>query len=222
MPRANSPNAARSERRPRWPTLFLALLCCMGTPWGGCARENRYRVLSFFFDGVPDPNAPSPIAETDQGGWSTTRPGGPRSGMGSVHKPFADNQCTACHKESPQGGFALSAVNPNICLDCHQPVMQQYAVMHAPVVAKACLWCHNPHDSPAKSLLREPPPGICTQCHEKGLLSSKPPEHLLTDSKCLECHVAHGADKRNLLRASISPATPSTPPASLPAPGGVP
>ena len=57
----------------------------------GCADpQKRYEVLSFFFDGVPDPTAPKK---------QSSRLGG--SGRRTVvHKPFADNLCNSCHQNT--------------------------------------------------------------------------------------------------------------------------
>jgi predicted CXXCH cytochrome family protein len=90
-------------------------------------------------------------------------------------------------------------------------------MIHAPVAAKACLWCHNPHESGLPALLRDPAPTVCVQCHEKDLLGPKPPEHLLPDSKCLDCHLGHGGVKKYQLRADVQPGPPPT---TVPTGGG--
>lgn len=202
--------------------LGLLLFGLMGL-WTGCTPEKRYKVLSFLFDGVPDPNAPVVRSAGSGDEASTTQPtAGNRGPVQSIHKPFADNQCSSCHKSDTTGGYEVSAVNPTICLDCHQTVTTQHPVMHAPVVSKACLWCHSPHDSPTTALLREPPPGVCTQCHDRDLLGPKPPEHLQPSVNCLECHVAHGSEKRNLLRKNVAILNPPASPTTQPAEGGRP
>ena len=212
MSDGNRPIAGRWSAR-RWGMLIILVLLC--TAWIGCSTKKNYKLLSFFFDGVPDPNAPPhPVGQPDAVG----AVGKPTLPVLSTHKPFGDNNCTACHKGGREAGFELSAVNASICMDCHEKVLRAYPMMHAPVAARACLWCHNPHDSPSPSLLRDPAPAVCTQCHEKELLGAKPPEHLLPDAKCLDCHIGHGGVKRYQLRADLP--TGTTRPTSIPAGGG--
>jgi len=63
--------------------LGLVLMAGCGSP-----RE-RYRVLSYFFDGVPDPDAVKRVVN-DQG---VSVPVVAR--VVTQHKPYADNQCDA-------------------------------------------------------------------------------------------------------------------------------
>jgi len=197
---------------------FALLLACV-VLWGGCSVKKHYKLLSFFFDGVPDPNAPvKPAGESD----AVSAVGKAKLPTLSVHRPYAENKCGACHKGEPSAIFESSALNSDVCMECHRKVLTGYPLMHAPVASKACLWCHNPHDSPQPALLREPTPTVCTQCHEKQLLGPKPPEHLLPDSRCLDCHQGHGGTKRYFVRSELPPpaARPSSRPTTAPSGGG--
>ena len=227
MDSTNRPNTSRCARR--WGVVFcyLAVAAFGLSWWTGCGSpEKRYKVLSFFFDGVPDPHAPKVAVRPGEAAAAAV--GKVRPLVASVHKPFADNNCAACHKGGPESGFELSAINSNVCITCHERVLHEYPIMHAPVSALACMWCHNPHDSPQPALLREPAPAVCTQCHEKDLLGPKTPEHLLKDSKCLDCHLGHGGVKPYQLRSDLPIATalpttaPSAPPTSAPSPTSAP
>lgn len=205
-------------RRRLWSRTFAAasvlFFMCLAGLWAGCTPTKRYQVLSIFFDGVPDPNAPPPKVNTFEE-FPTEKPGKPRTVLASTHKPFADNNCAPCHKSNPQTAFEVSAFNTDQCLECHKSILKKYPVMHAPVAAKACLWCHEPHEAPAPHLLREPAPPVCVQCHEKELLSPLPPEHLAAKQSCLDCHTAHGGERHGLLRAQSLPTTlPTTKPAA--------
>src|SRR5689334_20334989 len=80
----------RGARRP-WPILSCLAIACF---WAGCTAQKKYQVLSFFFDGVPDPNAPR--------GASGGRGPGEANGtfqplVASTHKPFVEEKCDACH-----------------------------------------------------------------------------------------------------------------------------
>ena len=51
---------------------ILALALMPATLWLGCSVEKNYKILSFFFDGVPDPNAPVPLVTLAEG-WALHR-----------------------------------------------------------------------------------------------------------------------------------------------------
>lgn len=176
-----------------------AALCC----WAGCSVERDYRTLSIFFDGVPDPHAKA----TTQ---NSITPGVPKPGqaaksarvVASTHKPFAEEKCTACHA-NPTQVFA-SALNADLCLKCHDKVMNEHPAMHGPIVGKACLWCHEPHDSSYPSLLKTTDASVCLQCHERATLSTRVEAHRATTGSCLDCHYGHGGDRPPFLRASAT------------------
>ena len=165
----------------------------------GCADpQKRYEVLSLFFDGVPDPNAPQKqAAKASSTGRRTV-----------VHKPFADNLCNSCHQNSTDI-FARAQVPQDVCLNCHGNVPTQHAVMHGPVVNNACQMCHSPHSSAVPHLLKQPAPAVCTQCHEPDAMQAM---HLRMpfDPKqsCIECHSGHGGADHKLLLATTQPVIP--------------
>ena len=185
---------------------FAAALCC----WAGCSVERDYRVLSTFFDGVPNPNAKAATQ-------SSSTPGLARAGqankgtrvIASTHKPFSEEKCTACHAE-PTQVFA-SALNSDLCMKCHQKVMDAYPSMHGAVVGKACLWCHEPHESAFPALLKTTDASICIQCHERPSLSTRVDAHRLDVGSCLDCHGGHGGDRPPFLHASSAASRPTTP-----------
>lgn len=184
-----------------WRTTILVAVCggLLGM-WLGCTPQKRYQVLSFFFDGVPNPDAP--VADS---GKTATAGTGPRIAGGAglfVHKPFGQQQCAACHG-SPSGGD-IAALDAGKCLECHKSVPTRYTRMHGPVVAGVCLWCHAPHESTHPALLRASGQEICTQCHEYEVLPASPPAHQDRQRDCLSCHVAHGSNQRMLLRATAT------------------
>ena len=207
-----SPNPPEKPRR--WPGRVLV--------WGlgfviwlaiGCSHQNRYKVLSFFFDGVPDPNKPAVASATSENGAPIT------VGIVSTHKPYAAGKCDACHQSTGEEvGSAQTVIDSSVCMKCHQTEIQKHAVMHAPVAAGACLFCHNPHNSALPHLLSTPAPALCTQCHDRSLLGGNPPEHLSESSQCLDCHVGHGEDKRGFLLRAVLPksSAPRPPGAATP------
>lgn len=173
---------------------MLAAPVCVGVAglvWSGCSVEKNYALLSFFFDGVPNPNA-LPIMST-AGNPAFIR----QSPTYSGHKPFLEDRCVDCHGS----GFTTSGVTASVCMKCHGEVPQEYPRMHGPVPAGACLWCHVPHESAWAHLLKAPSRDVCAQCHDATLLSSaKVPEHQDQSRQCLECHYGHGGTSAYFLR----------------------
>jgi predicted CXXCH cytochrome family protein len=180
--------------------LGLVLLAGCGTP-----RE-RYRVLSYFFDGVPDPDAVKRV--TNAGGVQV--PVLARTVI--QHKPYADNQCDVCHR-SARGEIQEFSEAYKQCVKCHKTVSNERVLMHGPVAREECRWCHAPHESAEPALLKDTPVKVCVQCHDKELLGPNPPEHLDGTTSCLDCHYGHGGDGRYFLKP---------PPTSQPAPASAP
>lgn len=194
-----------------WSAVLLGM--AVGGVLVGCGPD-RYRILSFFFDGVPDPNAPSGF----EGRQVARAPSG-RIVYG--HQPFVDDQCDACHQNTDDI-FARAQVRKDVCLDCHGSVMTQHAVVHGPVLHNVCTLCHAPHQALHEHLLRAAAPDICTQCHVASSLGSMPPPHLEPDSDCLSCHSGHGGPDRQFLKtgsgaplATAAGVEPQAPPAAM-------
>ena len=171
----------------------------------GCTDpQKRYQVLSFFFDGVPDPNAPKMQSSKS----------GARGGRTVVHKPFADNLCNSCHQNSTDI-FARAQVREDVCLNCHSNVPTQYAVMHGPVVNNACQMCHSPHSSALPHLLKQPAPALCAQCYDAdAMLVMHQRQPIDSKQSCIDCHSGHGGSNHKLLLAR--PAAPATRPTPAP------
>lgn len=171
--------------------LLLLLLGC-GTP------QQRYKVLSFFFDGVPDPNAPKGTVASASGGKPSY-----------LHNPFANGKCNACHQsEDP---FSPPHVTAATCLACHTQVPGEYPLLHGPVASGQCQFCHTPHQSTEPHLLKLSSPRICQQCHEPGSISPKVAEHTDPKADCMSCHSGHGGSDRHFLKASYTPAPATAP-----------
>ncbi|CAN5464541.1 hypothetical protein BH10PLA1_BH10PLA1_03230 [soil metagenome] len=183
--------------------------CVIGlmTVWIGCTAQRRYRVLSVFFDGVPDPNAPKLV----RGGRGVNGNGDIVVLVSHIHKPYADGNCEACHTGGTDSVFRVSsglAIDSSVCLKCHEKVLREFPVMHGPVTAVECLRCHTPHESNSDHLLATASPRVCVQCHTPELLGLKPAAHRDKTADCLTCHFAHGGPQHRLLReATTRPAT---------------
>lgn len=190
--RSSSPETQSSSVRRRAGLLSLSLIIAVA--WLGCSVEKHYDLLSFFFDGVPDPNF---TLESDPEAF-VLRTGG----KFFMHQPFANDNCGECHANPAE--LNLSRDDSSMCLKCHESTLAEYTFMHGATVGMACLWCHDPHRSPYENLLRAQPPELCRQCHNPSL-TSRPEvsEHVQTETECLECHSGHGGSSRYFLKSSI-------------------
>ena len=180
----------------------IAILLLAAT-WVGCTPQKKYQVLSFFFDGVPDPNAPPGSAAEAANLAATARL---RHVPAYRHKPFVEGICQPCHLQNLD--VDLAHVKEE-CLSCHPQVEGQFAVMHRPLVTGQCLWCHAPHESELPHLLRADSANLCVQCHDPRMLSPQPIQHTQPSGNCLSCHAGHGGSTPALLRPqpTTSPAT---------------
>lgn len=185
----------------------LGLFVCL-TVLGCSTPQQRYKVLSFFFDGVPDPDAPKAVRRSSAPG---ARPV-------FIHKPYEEKKCDACHLNTDDI-FARAKVKADMCYTCHPKVLDQYEKIHGPVAAGQCMMCHAAHASGEPHLVRVPAPRLCTQCHEPGTFSPNPVEHQDPKANCLACHSGHGGPDLRFLKVASIPAT--QPVAAAPAEGGV-
>jgi predicted CXXCH cytochrome family protein len=110
----------------------------------------------------------------------------------SVHKPFGEGRCTACHDpHGTKNEKSLVAIVPQLCFKCHDPKSPRLAEVHRGFsLAEAnCAACHDPHGSNGLHLMysvsHEPyGAGNCKACHAPGsgkLVASQP-------ELCLRCH----------------------------------
>lgn len=173
---------------------LLALLCTQCTP------EQRYRTLSFFFDGVPNPSATPVAATAELSEDELPRPiAGPKIEPVSKHKPFAEEKCDDCHAGATEG----TQITPDsrvLCARCHTTFGKSWTVWHGPAAAWACTECHSGHESENKALLLQPVPQLCAKCHDLGAASflASNEAHAGKDD-CTRCHNPHGAVNNSLL-----------------------
>jgi predicted CXXCH cytochrome family protein len=173
----------------------------------------RHKALTFFFDGVPPlttettgtemgPPRPVSMPASDANGEGGT--GKPKE-VWYVHQPTKEpNDCSSsCHGKMAKGEWGLPEFkkkSPAMCYDCHEEVAKAKGFMHGPVAVGDCLFCHTPHRSPNKYLLKEKDPELCYKCHQKlwiMTISGHTGEDL---SSCLSCHEGHVGSTVSLLR----------------------
>ena len=166
-----------------------------------CDESRRYEVITFFFDGVEpsgalklgdesvDTNSPAPAEEAAGPIWY-------------VHEPRKD--CTVCHgrrgqRRNTARAFLVLPV-PQLCYDCHEDRMVRGPNVHGPVAVGQCLFCHNPHKSQVKYLLKGPVPELCYLCHDTDAVEAIPAHSVRELASCIDCHDPHASMERPLLK----------------------
>lgn len=145
-------------------------------------------MLSFFFDGVPNPDEKkAEVGKIDE-----------RKAQASIyreHGPYAAKQCGGCHD---RGSNRLVVPKQELCFQCHTlDIRKKY--IHGPLASGGCTVCHQPHGSNYAFLLVAEPKEFCLYCHAKEDVARNP-VHSDMDMQCTMCHDAHGSNERYLLR----------------------
>ncbi|MFN8165552.1 MAG: cytochrome c3 family protein [Bacteroidia bacterium] len=161
-----------------------------------CTPEKHFRTLSFFFDGVPDPNKKpdSLLLATNDTSHLQVKKAEQES---FDHKPYAEDKCESCHEK----GFSnrLLIPQPDLCYTCHRDFRQMYASLHGPVASGNCTACHNQHTGKYKYLLMQKGQDICLYCHQKNQVFANKLHKDVGDKNCTECHSPHGGSNRGML-----------------------
>ncbi len=167
-----------------------------------CNPSKRYRVLTFFFDGVPPPNATPQVGYARIGGNVPVEETDAKSNKRILalyaHPPFRENRCGGCH--SQETGELIRTPDKGLCFMCHQKPQAQFTYVHGPVAVNACLVCHHHHTSPNKKLLLYDETETCLQCHDLGDLGEGSHHQALDMRVCTQCHHAHGGSNRFFLK----------------------
>lgn len=210
----------RRARAWLWRGATVVLLLAVPT----ACSASRYELLSFFFDGVPDPNAPQPkvAAPVLPLVKRTVNPDAPPPVKLTMHQPYAEQKCDACHRgagdKSKQraGAFAIGNLSQlvmpieQLCLSCHAP--RPDAFQHAPALLGDCVRCHNPHSSKADHLLQKADvAALCAPCHTTETMPTREAHAAYGERSCAECHDPHSSSLRYLLRPAAATAAPPPP-----------
>ena len=159
----------------------------------GCSSAKHHRVLSFFFDGVPDPDAvvsaaPEVVASV---GRQLVHP--------VEHGPYAAKLCDSCHDSTRTNALVVPA--EQLCLRCHE-LDTTKTYVHGPLASGGCLVCHDPHRSANRYLLVSSSDGFCLHCHDRSALSATA-GHAGETADCTSCHEAHMSNRKYLLREGL-------------------
>jgi predicted CXXCH cytochrome family protein len=181
--------------------MVVAGLICMLC---GCDPLTRYKVAATVFDGVPRmPPADQYCQEYHEQATVQEREAEARKKLEqkdteSVHPPYAEKRCDACHDKNTESGFVVA--RDKLCGVCHQNFIKG-AFGHGPAVVGACLSCHVPHNSKFPKLLKVSKEELCKTCHHEERLSKG--MHDKVSSKniaCTDCHDPHSGNRKYFLK----------------------
>ncbi len=189
----------------------------------GCDADVRYRVLSFFFDGVPSPGGATSQSRPIIGPWGIPLdPDDPRAqeflaraaakqavrGPAAeapmfLHDPFEKRLCAQCHR--PEKGYQ-ARIEGDTCAKCHalHYRYQPNDWVHGPVALGMCSACHKSHQSQYPGLLTADVPSLCFSCHDASRVLARPHHAGVEGLRCTKCHDPHLAGNRLLLADSGS------------------
>ena len=167
-----------------------------------CSSSSNYGILSFFFDGVPNPNKKEVKTNNniiDSSKVKTREDILRRANPKFVlHGPYRAKLCNDCHNTSQ--GFKLLKKEPELCYQCHDDFRKTAKFIHGPVAAGYCTECHHPHRSKYKNLLLEPGKKLCLKCHNVSDIKANEDHPNIEDENCIDCHDPHGNDEQYFLR----------------------
>jgi predicted CXXCH cytochrome family protein len=197
------PMACRKKRPETTAAVFVAAYLSLF----GCSPSVRHEVLTFLFDGVPQPGMEE---ETEQE-ISPQYFGKPREGVAIrrpkmlFHRPYREHQCDRCHPKERSLYLGEGFDRRGLCFTCHEhaalkTTLESLPFHHGPVAARNCLACHDAHESIYQKLLAAPDPDLCYRCHEPESIVASGSHGEWTDGTCLPCHDPHGGSDRFFLR----------------------
>lgn len=160
----------------------------------GCDATTRYRVLTFFFDGVPPPKVPEAPEAKPAG--APAAGAEPRKVGFRAHGPYAARMCNACHNAAEFNALLLP--RGELCFKCHEFRLDKKYI-HGPLASGGCTACHDPHSSQYRYMLVSESDSFCLRCHERTIVA-RIPGHADIGEKCTTCHNPHLSDKKYLLR----------------------
>jgi predicted CXXCH cytochrome family protein len=178
--------------------IILSGIAVTAVSAAACSEQARHRVLTFFFDGVPDPSAPpvkgyavpeSTLAVADAAGGEGAR--GSAVAL-FAHTPYRQNRCGGCH--DPQSGGVTRTAKEGLCGSCHEDPARTRRYVHGPVAVNGCTACHHPHSSAHPFVLLQEATALCLSCHDADGIW-EPNYHAETRLRsCVECHDPHGGN----------------------------
>lgn len=169
----------------------------------GCSSQRSYKIMSLFFDGVPDPSKKNETAKADSVMSNDTLKNKNLANKELktkffFHPPYKERNCDACHDKNATG--KLTKPLTDVCFTCHEDFTKKYKTVHGPVASGYCAVCHQPHMSTEVKLLKSTGQEMCLYCHSSAQVFKNDVHKDIKDTKCTECHNPHGGDDRLMLK----------------------
>ena len=164
-----------------------------------CSKEQKHDVLSFFFDGVPNPRKQDSLKvdTTKLDSSLVTKHEESILTKQYLHAPFETQSCGDCHNTAK--GYSLIAKGSALCYNCHPDFRENLKILHGPVANGECIQCHQPHSSPYQRLLSRKGQDLCLYCHKRNDINLTELHKAIEKKDCWECHNPHGGADRTFL-----------------------
>lgn len=188
---------------------WLALMFLIVIVLNGCTGINGRKWLSFFIDGVP---AEEELRKEKERNHSSSEDiidivkkmkQKEEEKWQSQHVPWKQQWCNACHKDDKP--MTIGPALAETCFQCHDKELFTGEKTHWPVKMGMCGFCHEPHRSKEKKLLKMADIDLCARCHmDKKDFSHFPPEKAKEMNQvgvCLTCHQPHNKEEKFLKMA---------------------
>ena len=185
---------------------YIFCLIILVSVFGGCSSISHNKVLSFFFDGVSDPNykelnaVNDSLSQLDSTGIAEVTERVPKPQF-TYHPPYRDKECSSCHDKSSMGKFRKP--QPGLCYTCHRNFNETYDFLHGPVAAGYCASCHNQHLSKSDKLLLYKDRQLCFHCHNETIVITNKFHEKIEDANCTKCHDPHGGESRFIVKPGV-------------------
>jgi len=176
---------------------MFIILFITTTYFMACTSKKSHKVLSFFFDGVPEPDTIEYTVSVDSilnGDTALVEASNKKKNSIFYHSPYQKKDCRSCHNERSMG--KTTKPQPDLCYQCHNDFSEQYKSIHGPVGGGFCTSCHNPHKAKTDKLLLRTEQQLCIFCHDSLLVFNNRYHKEREISNCSECHNPHGGDNR--------------------------
>lgn len=174
----------------------------------GCSTSNKYKIKSFFFDGVTNPEEIEAIKAILRDGIlqdslnltidTTLVANTAANGPTLIHPPYKERACEKCHDRDAMGKPKLGL--PELCNTCHTNMEDTFEVLHGPVSSGGCNQCHSPHIAKLDKLLLREGQELCLNCHNEKEVKENKIHDAIEKENCINCHNPHGGENKMILQ----------------------
>lgn len=123
-----------------------------------------------------------------------------------MHEPVRVADCLSCHHAHGSPAPFLLEVGENqrnLCFECHDSEPFELEFEHGPVSLGVCTYCHTPHRTTKRGLLKDNSQKLCLGCHAdfaEGLKEAKVIHSAVKKQTCVSCHDPHASREQSLLK----------------------